>query len=326
MRGRLVLLAFLGGIACAAGSSRDTGATSLSIGDGSEGSATGSTGSTGGATSTSAGDVESTAATSVDATSNVDGSSDEGSTTAPPTSCADDESACDAWFLPRGASAWEAVTIGGPAALAPNGPVLAAFDIEAEHIAFLITADELVHVDLDQRAWVSKTMIADRLPELNVEVFGAYSIPAYQAGMPGAPESVTITGSDVAFLYDYDAGADSFAFDQSTVFGAEWNGPAAPDETKVRELWLDLTNDDGWCTNDVSEICNNGSGPVGPHVGVVTDTEVYVEDAGYCFDFFAPVAYAAYGPFALPGAPAADRIGGIAYNETTGLVVFAAGR
>jgi hypothetical protein len=318
VRAPLVLLASFG-IACAAGSSRNTGATSLSIGDGSDGSATGSTGSTDGVTSTTSGEAESTAATSVDATSGIDGSSDEGTTTAPPVSCADDESACDAWFLPRGASAWEAVTIGGPAALAPNGPVLAAFDIEAEHIAFLITADELVHVDLDQRAWVSKTMIADRLPELNIDVFAAYSIP-------GSPESVTITGSDVAFLYNYDAGADSFAFDQSTVFGAEWNGPAAPDETKVREMWLDLTNADGWCTNDVSEICNNGSGPVGPHVAVVTDTEVYVEDAGYCFDFFPPVAYAAYGPFALTGAPAADRIGGIAYNETTGLVVFAAGR
>lgn len=317
---RRSVVALLGCIACAAGSSRDTGATSLSIGDAGTGSATGSTGSTGGsATSTTSVDAESSATTSVDATSSVDSSSDEGTTTAPPTSCAADESACDAWFLPRGASAWEAVTIGGPAALAPSGPVLAAFDIEASHDGFLVTADELVRVDLDQRTWVSKTMLADRFPELNVEVFGAYSIP-------GAPESITLTGTDVAFLYNYDAGSDTFTFDLSTVFGEEWNGPAAPDETTVRELWLDLTNDDGWCTNDVSEICMNGSGPVGPHIGVVTDTQVYVEDAGYCFDFFPPVAYAAYGPFALAGAPAADRIGGIAYNETTGLVVFAAGR
>ena len=315
-----MLLALSGGFACAGGSSRDTGATSLSIGDGSTGTATGSTGSTGGsATSTTSVDADSSAATSVDATSNVDGSSDEGTTTAPPTSCADDESACDAWFLPRGASSWEAVTIGGPAALAPSGPVLAAFDIEATHDAFLITADELVRVDLDQRTWVSKTMIADRFPELNVAVFAAYSIP-------GTPESITITGPDVAFLYNYDAGSDTFTFDLSTVFGEEWNGPAAPDATTVREFWLDLTNDDGWCTNDVSEICMNGSGPVGPHIAIVTDAEVYVEDAGYCFDFFPPVAYAAYGPFALGGAPAIDRIGGIAYNETTGLVVFAAGR
>lgn len=318
MRNSLVPVVLSVGLACAAGSSRDTSATSLSIGDGSTGTATGSTGSTGSGATTS-GEADSSAGTSVDATSSVDGSSDEGSTTAPPTSCADDASACDAWFLPRGASSWEAVTIGGPAALAPSGPVLAAFDIEASHDGFLVTADELVRVDLDQRTWVSKTMIADRFPELNVEVRAAYSIP-------GTPEGITITGLDVAFLYDYDAGSDTFTFDVSTVFGEEWNGPAAPDESTVREMWLDLSNDDGWCTNDVSEICMNGSGPVGPHVAVVTDAEVYVEDAGYCFDFFPPVAYGAYGPFALAGAPDIDRIGGIAYNETTGLVVFAAGR
>ena len=78
-----------------------------------------------------------------------------------------------------------------------------------------------------------------------------------------------------------DASADVFSFDESTVFGAEWNGPAPPDEASVREMWLDLTNADGWVGNDVSEICDNGTGPVGPYVAVVTDAQVYIEDAGY---------------------------------------------
>jgi hypothetical protein len=320
---RHLLLVLLGGLACAAGSSRETHGTSLSIGDTTGGTVTEGTASSGASdpsvSTTTVGTDDGTASTNADSTGEVDASSDGGSTGAPQ-SCADDVAACDAWFLPRGASAWEAVTIGGPAALAPNGSVLAAFDIEADHVAFLITADELVRVDLDGRSWISKTSLGDTLPEINVDVFGAYSIPAYQGGMPGAPESITITGSDVAFLYNYAAG--TFTFDQSTVFGDEWNGPAAPAKSSVREMWLDLTNDDGWVGNDVSEICA-ASGPVGPYVGVVTDAQVYIEDAGYCFDFFPAVDYSAFGPFGLPAAPPVDRMGGIAYNETTGLVVFA---
>lgn len=321
-------------LACSSGGARDGTATGLSVGETTGDSASGATAwvtETDGPTSSSGGTVGMTSTTDptdptdTNPTTGVDpDSTGDGSTGPGPVSCADDEAACDAWFLPRGATQWEAVDIGGPAALAPSGPVLAAFDIEAERIGFLVTADELVRVDLDARTWVSKTAIDERFPEVNVEVRTAYSIPAHWAGMPGAPEGITLTGSDVAFLYEYDADTDVFSFDLSTVFGAEWNGPAAPPGDQLREMWLDVTNDEGWAQGDVGEVCMGAQGPVVPYTGVLTNTEVYVLESGYCFAFFPPVGLDEFIPTSLAGAPPADRIGGIAYNESTGLVVFAA--
>lgn len=261
--------------------------------------------------------AEATAATGEGTSgADVDGSGTEGMALP----CAEDPASCDAWFLPKGTNAWEAVTIGGPAALAPSSAVLAAFDIEAERIAFVVTADEVIEVDLESRTWVAKTTVADRFPEIEAPVLSAYSIPAYWGGNEGAPEGITIAGSDVAFLYNFANGA--FTYDQSTVFGPEWNEPGAPAGADVRAMWLDVTNGDGWVTNEVSELCE-ANGPVGPYLSVVTGDAVHVMDVGVCFDFFPGVPYGQFGPFAFDGAPPPDRVGGAAYNESTGLVVFA---
>lgn len=310
-------------IACTAGGGRTETGTSVGVNEDSTGSTdasatdsvSGPDGSDGGPT----GDAEATSVsgdtTGVDADSTGDGA-----TEGPALPCDEDPNTCDAWFLPRGGNAWEAVTIGGPAALAPNSAVLAAFDIEADRIAFVITQDEVIEVDLEARTWEAKTMVADRFPEVEAPVSSAYSIPAYWGGKPDAPEGITIAGSDVAFLYTYANG--TFTYDQSTVFGPEWDGPGAPAGADVRAMWLDVTNDDGWVTNDLSDLCET-SGPVGPYLAVVTADAVHPMDVGVCFDFFPGVAYAEFGPLALPGAPPPDRVGGAAYNETTGLVVFA---
>ncbi len=251
------------------------------------------------------------------------GETGEGTTGSPATTCAQDEALCDAWFLPRGALQWEAVTLGGPAALAPSGAVLAAFDVEAERFAFVLTADELVRVDLESRSWVSKTGLASRLPEVDLEVRSAYSVPAYW-DQETALESVTISGLDVAFIYSYDAAGDVFAFDRATAFGDSWFEPGAPDLESVREMWVDLTNADGWATGDVGQVCAGVEGPVGPYAGVITDG-VQILDVGHCFAFFPTVEVQDFTPLGLPGAPSLERIGGVAYNETTGLVIFAGG-
>jgi hypothetical protein len=65
------------------------------------------------------------------------------------------------------------------------------------------------------------------------------------------------------------------------------------------------------------------NGGVGPYLAVVTSDSVHPMEAGACFDFFPGVAYGTFAPFALAGAPPADRVGAAAYNESTGLVVFA---
>lgn len=328
---RVCILLSVVTVACSSGGTGGTNASSLSIGEGGSEGGSQTTASTGGASASatvsasegvdSGGSSDASVGTSSDADSDA---TDGGSTGPAPASCDEDPEACNAWFLPRGASQWEAVTIGGPASLVPDGPVLAAFDIEAPRIAFVVTASEVARVDLERRTWLSKTTTAELFAEVDVDIAAAYSIPAYWGGMPGAPESVAIVGSDVAFLYDYDVAGQSFAFDQATALVGAWDGPGAPALAEVREMWLDVTNDDGWASQDVSVACPGAVGPVGPYVGIVTDDAVQVLDAGYCFDFFPPVAFANFEPMSLAGAPTPDRVGGITYNESTGLVVFAA--
>lgn len=322
---RSLVLCVLCVVACSAGAGRESGNSSLSIGETTGGSMTGpatnwtSSDSTSGSGDADSSETSGTASTTTTATSADTTSS---GTTGDATTCAEDPSACDAWFLPRNADAWEAVDIGGPAALAPSSPVLAAFDIEASRIGFVITATEVIRVDLERRTWFMKTEIGDTFPEIDVPVLGAWSIPAYWDQVLDA-ESIAITGADVAFIYAYDAASMTFDFDQATAFGAEWGSANAPDPSTIRDLWIDVTNDDGWVTNALNEACDGADGPVGPHVAVVTNTSVHIEDAGYCFEFFDPVPYAQFTPFGLSGAPVADKIGGALYSESLGLVVFA---
>jgi hypothetical protein len=312
--------------ACSSGAGRDDTDPSASIGEttggGMTGPATNWTSADGTGTGTE-GDVTTDAtvdpSASTSATTSVDDTT-EGDSTGAPATCADDPALCEAWFLPREADAWEAVVIGGPAALGPSSPVLAAFDIEAEQLGFVVTATEVIQVDLVQRAWTMKTDFADTFPDVDVPVVTAWSIPAYWDQQQNV-ESIAFTGLDVAFFYSYDEG--SFDFVEASAFGAEWSTPNAPDPAAMRDLWVDLTNDDGWVTNALDEVCDGAEGPVGPHIAIVTDTSVHVDEAGYCFQFFDPVPYAAFAPFALPGAPAASEVGGALYSETLGLVVFA---
>lgn len=328
---RPLLLGLMLVVACSSGAERDDRGSSASLGEAESGPASNATAWTSGEDSTSSSGTATASSISASSTTSPEATTDDsdsltstgGDTTGSVAlSCADDESACNAWFLSPGAMQWEALTIGGPAALAPAGPVRAAFDIEASMIGFLVTDDELVRVDLSTRAWLSKTAIDDQFSEVNVQVESAYSIPAHWANMPGAPESIALAGTDVAFLYEYDEAADSFAFDQAVPLGDSWNGPAAPQAGTVREMWLDVTNADGWLDANASRVCPGADGPIGPYMAVLTD-RVFVLDAGYCFEFFPPIDFDMFPPLARPGVPAVDRIGGIVYNETRGLVVFA---
>jgi hypothetical protein len=317
-------LALIVSVGCSSGAARMETGTSLSVGEGEGSSSAGGGTASASEPSTGLDSVSGPSSTGPDGTgmptSSSDGGSEDG-TGEPPLSCARDSAACDAWFLPRGATAWEPITIGGPAALAPSSAVLAAFDIEAERIAYVITVDEVIEVDLEQRRWVSKASRDDRFPEITAPVLSAYSIPAYWGTEPDSPESVTLAGSDVAFTYTYAGG--TFSYEVTNAFGPEWSEPGAPVGTEVRDMWLDLTNDDGWADADLSQACPGVRGPVGPYVAVLTADQAQVLDVGSCFDFFSAEPYAAFTPLGFDGAPPGDRVGGAAYNETTGLVVFA---
>ena len=303
------------------------GPSAISLGNAS-GSDTGGSAAADGA-SVSEGDATSTAGpTSSPATGGSDGagSGSDGSAGAdttggpPPMSCRDDPGACDAWVLPPGGAAWEAITIGGPAALAPAGDVLAAFDIEAPERAYVLSASDVSILDLATRSWTTKLSFDDTFPQVGTDALKAgYSVPPSMAD--STHESVTLASADTAYIYTYDISAEAFAFEEATVFGAGWELPEAPMGADLRAMWVDLANADGWVDDQQATPCGAAS-PIGPNLPVLAGTRVHVLEAGTCFEFFAPVDYEDFAPFQLPGAPDPTLVGAAAFSTTQGLWLF----
>lgn len=271
---------------------------------------------------------EPTAATTelADSGGSTEAPDDTGATTAPPASCDEDPAACTAWILTPGSGQWVAEALDVDSTLAPTEPVRAAFDVESELEAIVITDTRLHVVDLASRLWVRSENRSDALPELGDDaILAAYSVPAYWGEMFGGPpglEGVLVLSATTAYSYTYAIDTQTFTFDSSTTdFGAAWDAPAAPSRMAMQAAWLDVTNAEGWAQGDIMQLCGV-AGELGPYAGVLSEGDVHVSDAGYCFEFFEPVPHAAFEPFGLPGAPASTEAGAALYNETMGLWIL----
>jgi len=282
--------------------------------------------STGTEPSTSAPDPTSAMTEIVDSGGTTEDPDDSGSTTASSASCDEDPAACTAWILTPGSGQWVAEALDVDSTLAPTEPVRAAFDVESELEGIIVTDTRLHVVDLASRLWIRSENRSEALPELgDDEILVAYSIPSYWGemfgGSPGV-EGVLLVSASTAYSYDYDIDAQSFTFVESTTdFGAAWDGPAAPSRTAMQAAWLDVSNAEGWAQGDIMQLCGV-AGEIGPYAAFLADGSVYLQDTGYCFEFFDPVPHAAFEPFELPGAPGSTEAGAAFYNETLGLWIL----
>ncbi|MBV1857610.1 MAG: hypothetical protein KUG77_04300 [Nannocystaceae bacterium] len=263
---------------------------------------------------------ESTTGTSITGT-------DEGTTgNVPPASCAEDVAACDAWVLAPGAGAWEPIAIGGPAPLAPTGEVVAAFDVEAPQLAYVLSATDVSVLDMTTRSWVSKLDFAATFPNVGDDpLLTAYSIPGHWTASFGGDanlEGLTLLSATTVYLYEHNIEAETFTFQEAVSFRQSWHEANAPTKSQLRAGWLDVTNAHDWVTGSPAILCDADATETGPYTSVIASTQVHISESGICFDFFPPVTYAAFPPTSLPGAPAVGIVGAAAYSETEGLWLF----
>ncbi|MCA9707590.1 MAG: hypothetical protein KDK70_17185 [Myxococcales bacterium] len=230
--------------------------------------------------------------------------------------CPESEEACDAWFLPNGAKQWEPATIGGPEELRPEGPVLAAFDIEAQRRAFVVTPEHVLTLDLEERAWTDKRPRAELFSGLgNEEILAATSLPADWP--PVGAEKIRLTTAESVHLYLHDETADTFVLQSIDPTDA---APGAPEPHSVTARWVDVYNDGGWVEGDLLALCGV-KGELATHSVTITDGgSFYVRDLGPCSSYFPPLTSDEFVPSSLPQAPPVGRIGAACYNQTTGLV------
>ncbi len=244
-----------------------------------------------------------------------------------------DEGACGIWFLPTGAATWSAWPLDAARDAnptqrtlnAPLSPVRAAFDIESQGIAYVITDATWHLLDLGAHTWTSSGALSTLFPETRGRtIVTAYTVPAAHGSPGGTTEGVTFLAREGVIQYGYDLASRAFTFTRTDPTPT-WMGSAAPSYASLRFGWLDTQNADGWVTASPASFCPPGttsSTRVGPYYAVVTDSSVHLGDAGYCWAWITAVPRASFAPFARPSAPPLSRAGAMFYRG--GLWVIAA--
>jgi len=195
--------------------------------------------------------------------------------------------------------------------------VRAAFDLESEGLAYVLT-DASYHVlRLSDRSWIQEGARDSLFPEASgVAIRVAYTVPADHAGGDGLNEGITLQSAGAAYLYSLRLADREVTFEDSvTDFGDAWDAPLAPSRSAVRLTWLDVENSRDWAVGDPSAICGAGATSVGPYFGLVTATDVHLLEAGSCFEFIEQRATTAFPPFMSTGAPSAASMGGAFWNQ-----------
>lgn len=235
--------------------------------------------------------------------------------------CEEDLDTCAYWRLPTNAQQWTRVPVDPQATFAPKSTVLAALDLGPQHRIYALTATTFHVLTTTTQTW---TAAGDRdtiFPQIaGKPLFWADSL----TNTP--PDTiVTLMAGTEAFSYTFKGATTTFQHEGTVpCCGDDWMAPNAPPTPyDVRDIWSRLDDPDGWLAGDPTTLC--ALDPPMPLYGysvAVGDANgvIYLEDLGYCFDFYPPVPHAQFTPFTYPGAPDNNQIGGAASLD--GLWIF----
>ncbi len=227
---------------------------------------------------------------------------------------------CEYWLLPPNEKQWQRVPVDPNAAFAPKGTVLTAIALEPQQQIYVLTADSYHVFSTLTKTWSAAGNRDDIFPQI------AGQMLFHGTGLADKPPNVIVTfaAGTEAFVYTYVSDNNTFQFDaQVPCCGQDWMGPNAPPNplAAVRDSWARIGDPDGWISSDPQALCGlDDPTPVYGYAVAIGDGFVYPQDIGYCFDFYAPVPFAQFPPFAYLGAPANNLIGGAAWVD--GLYIF----
>lgn len=193
-----------------------------------------------------------------------------------------------------------------PSDHAPTAPAAAAFELASAGQIFVLT-ESTYHVLSAEGAWIASGTLAELFPDLSAPVLQAIATPAE----PPSHAIVVITGAQ-ANLYLVTADPLTVEANGQAPCCASWTDMVSPPSLEaVRDVFVDLTNDHGWAEIDVTALCNSDPPPFTPYAAWVTPEAVYVQEGIVCDMMAYAQPYAQFPPFAAPGAPPGDRVGGV---------------
>lgn len=236
----------------------------------------------------------------------------------------DDAGVCDFWILDEGDFQWKGYnldSVGG--ADAPTATIRAAFDIEHEDRAFVLTGNSAHEFRPSDRRWLAAQPLSFIDSGLTSTNLGwADSVPSsHPGGTPGGPEGATIAGLTGGQKYvwqkTYDPATGTFSDTSGGLHGEphDWTDANAPVPSQIRSSWLDVDNARGWIDGDPSQMCGAGHTQVGPYGAKFTSSHVHVIELGLCFEFFDPIPVGDFEPMKYTGAPPVNRIGASFWHQ-----------
>jgi len=223
---------------------------------------------------------------------------------------------CAIWRLPAGATTWEAYPLGG-GTFAPTSAIVAAFDLETEGRAYVLT-DTTAHVlQLSDRRWLSGTTTAALFPEAEADVvLGAYSVPSTIDNGDGIHEGVTLQSGSAAYNYQLNLETGAVRHDSTiTNFSDAWDAALAPPAEDVRFIWLDVDGTRDWVSASPMATCGIGPDEMEGYGVIGTRSRSHVLEVGWCFEFVAAPVHAGFEPFTYEGGPNPSEIGATFWNQ-----------
>ncbi|MCY0992768.1 hypothetical protein OV203_36850 [Nannocystis sp. ILAH1] len=226
--------------------------------------------------------------------------------------CVDDPSSCAYWYLDDVQLGWERVALPQPPPRhAPAAPAIAAFDLQAHDAIVVLTATTYHVLKGSDQTWLSSGPLADVFPDLPFAPLHAYAIHNVDLGT----YDVYAVGDPLAWIYTLALQPDGFT-SQFALEGPCCNSftplvsPGSP--AAVRDIYVDLDAPFPYVGGQFYATCIEEFVPLGRYAAWLSPTDVYLQDVALCFEMVAQSSLASFPPFAAPGAPAGDRLGGAA--------------
>ena len=236
-----------------------------------------------------------------------------------PVTCMEALDTCAYWLLPEDAKEWQRIPVDPTAPFAPTTTVRAATDLGPQKQIYVFTSSTFHVLDVTTRTWTS----AGNLDTLFPHITGKQLWWVHSITIDPPDTVVSLAAGDDAFAYKFTDATKTFTLDiQTPCCGASWDAPDAPASPDApRDAWSRLGDPDSWLPGDPKTLCElTDPSPVYAYSAYITNENIYSQDLGYCFDFYAPTPYALFTPFSYPGAPDSALIGGAASLD--GLWIF----
>lgn len=241
-------------------------------------------------------------------------------------SVVDEGEVCGIWVLEPLASEWKAYGLDPSASgNAPSAKIRAAFDIESEDLAYVMTDTGFHVLRIGSLSWqaskVPLSTVATGLDTLDGPATSAIAIPADHAGGDGTTESVQISGmrgpDKIVWSIEFDIGSRSFSANTDSLYNEAhtWDDPNSPDPSNIRAAWLDVDNVRGWMDANPSNYCDTTRMSVDPYLAFLTSDRLYMSEAGICFTFTHNLALN-QSPLAQPANPPPfDEVGAAFWHQ-----------